>query len=264
MTETQETTTSAEPTFWAAPDLAKAGYSVFPVSPDKTPSVVGGFYAATKDLSQIAQWITEGREDHDIAFPTGFGSRVVVVDADTTEAYEKMHTKYGEPHARTKRGGHWYFRHPQDGKVTSRKFAPGLDCKADGGYVVVPPSRNRTWTRGIPDLATLPRLPEELKRRLREEQTGGQGRGGHALPDDGPVGGEIPNGNRNGALTSLAGTMRRRGMGGAEILAALVVTNRLRCKPPLKDEEVRRISQSVARYEPASDPWWVKVVARDE
>ncbi len=251
-----------QPTFWAAPDLAKAGYSVFPVGPDKTPSVAGGFYAATRDVSQIAAWIEDGRADHDIAVPTGLVTLTVVIDADTAEAYEKMHTKYGEPHARTNRGGHWYFKHPQDGRVTSRKFAPGLDCKADGGYVVVPPSRNRTWTRGIPALDTLPELPKALKRRLRAESTGEQGRGGAG--DGATVGGEIPNGNRNGALTSLAGTMRRRGMGEAEISAALVVTNRLRCKPPLKDEEVRRISQSVARYEPASDPWWVKVVARDD
>lgn len=247
------------PTFWAAPDLVKAGYSVFPVA-EKTPSVVGGFYAATKEVSQIAAWIEEGRGDHDVAIPTGLVTLTVVIDADTVEACEKMQARYGEPHVRTKRGGHWYFRHPQDGKVISRRFAPGLDCKADGAYVVVPPSRNRSWTRGIPTMDTLPRLPEELKLRLREERSGGQGRCDAA----GPAGGDIPTGNRNGELTSLAGTMRRRGMGEAEIFAALEVTNRLRCKPPLPVEEVRRISGSVARYEPASNrPWWVGVVSKN-
>jgi putative DNA primase/helicase len=252
-------TTGAEPTFWAAPDLAKAGYPVFPVGPDKSPSVPGGFYAATRDLSQIAAWITEGRENHDIAFPTGVVTLTVVIDADTAAAYEKMRARHGEPHAETKRGGHWYFRHPQDGKVTSRRFVPGLDCKADGGYVVVPPSWGRTWTRGIPDPDTLPELPKDLKRRLREERAGSrEGRCDVA----GPVGEHIPSGNRNGTLTSLAGTMRRRGMGGEEIFAALEVTNRLRCKPPLPTEEVRRIAQSVSRYEPAGAPGWVKVVTK--
>lgn len=254
-------TTKGEPTFWAAPDLANAGYPVFPVGPDKTPSVAGGFYAATKDLSQLAAWIEDGRADHDIAVPTGLVTLTVVIDADTAEAYEKMLAHYGEPHVRTRRGGHWYFRHPQDGRVTSREISPGLDCKADGGYVVVPPSRNRIWTRGIPDLDTLPELPEDLKRRLREESRADRTGPGRCNPA-GPVGREIPAGNRNGTLASLAGTMRRRGMGEAEIFAALEVTNRLRCKPPLPVEEVRRISGSVARYEPASGPWWVKVVSR--
>ncbi len=253
--------TSAAPTFWAAPDLAKAGYPVFPVDLDKTPTVRGGFYAATRDVSQIAEWITEGRENHDIAFPTGLITLTVVIDADTADACAEMEKRYGAPDVRTRRGGHWYFRHPQDGKVTSQKFEPGLDCKADGGYVVVPPSRNRTWTHGIPDLDALPSLPKELKRRLREESaTGFQGR----CSASGAVGEVIPDGNRNGTLTSLAGTMRRRGMGEAEIFAALEVTNRLRCNPPLPVEDVRRISESVARYEPANAPWWVKVVARND
>src|ERR671911_3098626 len=138
--------------FWEAPDLAKAGFPVFPVGLDKQPSVRGGFYAATTDMSQIAAWIQEGRGGHDIAIPTGLPTLTVVIDADTPEAYAQMVAKYGEPTVKTRRGGHWYFAHPQDGKVTSRGFAPGLDCKADGGYVVVPPSRNRTWTSGIPDL----------------------------------------------------------------------------------------------------------------
>jgi hypothetical protein len=79
----------------------------------------------------------------------------------------------------------------------------------------------------------------------------------------GPIGDRIPSGQRNRALTSLAGSMRRRGMGEEEILAALKVTNRLRCAPPLAEEEVRRIVESVSRYEPASAPWWVKVVSKN-
>ncbi len=259
-----EKTTSAEPTFWGAPDLAKAGYPVFPTSPDtKQPSVRGGLYAGTTDLSQIAEWITEGRENHGVGFTTGHVSRVVVIDADTTEAYEKMLVKYGEPHARTKRGGHWYFRHPQDGKVTSAPLEPGLDCKADGGYVVAPPSRHRSWTRGIPDRKALPPLPKELRDARGQNTARGKHRNGSAPQGSRPAGAEIPGGQRNRELTSLAGTMRRRGMGEAEILAALEVTNRLRCKPPLGDEEVLRIARSVAQYEPAHAPWWLRVVARD-
>ncbi len=244
--------------FWEAPGLAKIGYPVFPVGPDKQPSVRGGFYAATRDISQIAAWIEDGRADHDIAVPTGLVTLTVVVDADTPKAYARMVAKYGEPTAKTSRGGHWYFAHPQDGRVTSRRFAPGLDCKADGGYVIVPPSRNRAWVGEIPDLGELPKLPKELGHALREEAPR-RSRVACGLE----VGEEIPDGNRNGALASLAGTMRRRGMGEEEIFGALEVTNRLRCKPPLPEEEVRRICASVARYEPDGRPWWVRVVKKN-
>ena len=64
----------------------------------------------------------------------------------------------------------------------------------------------------------------------------------------------IPAGGRNSTLASLAGTMRRRGMGEAEILAALEATNRERCNPPLDEAEVERIAASISRYDPTETP----------
>jgi hypothetical protein len=146
------------PVFWAAADLAKVGYPVFPVK-GKEPSVEGGFYAATTDLSQVAAWIEEGRAHHDVAFATGLPSGVVVMDADTPEAFERMRRDHNEPTVKTRRGGHWYFRHPHNGRVKSGKVEEGLDCKGDGGYVAAPPSRGRSWTGGIPDRRELLVLP---------------------------------------------------------------------------------------------------------
>jgi len=44
--------------------------------------------------------------------------------------------------------------------------------------------------------------------------------------------------------------MRRRGMSLEAITGALLAENLARCTPPLPDDEVRAIAQSVARYEP--------------
>jgi len=151
--------------------LAKAGYPVFPVNGEKNPTVEGGFYAATTDASQVAEWIMEGREHHDVAFAAGIVSGVVVLDADTPEAVARMEADYGEPTVRTRRGAHWYFCHPRNGKVRSRKVAEGLDCKGDGGYVVAPPSRGRAWVNGIPDRAALPVLPAEFHKRTTTNTT---------------------------------------------------------------------------------------------
>lgn len=65
---------------------------------------------------------------------------------------------------------------------------------------------------------------------------------------------KIPEGQRNAALTSLAGTMRRRGMAEASIVAALLAENRARCEPPLPEADVRRIARSVAQYPPDRVP----------
>ncbi|MFN8123639.1 MAG: primase alpha helix C-terminal domain-containing protein, partial [Thermoleophilia bacterium] len=64
----------------------------------------------------------------------------------------------------------------------------------------------------------------------------------------------IPEGGRNAALTSLAGTMRRRGMTAAAIAAALHAENTERCNPPLPEEEVDTIARSVASYPAAEAP----------
>jgi len=64
------------------------------------------------------------------------------------------------------------------------------------------------------------------------------------------VGDKIPAGERNATLTSMAGTMRRRGFTESTIEAALLAENRAKCSPPLPDAEVRGIVQSVTRYSP--------------
>lgn len=64
--------------------------------------------------------------------------------------------------------------------------------------------------------------------------------------------GPILEGARNTTLTSMAGSMRQRGMSEAAILAALRSENEARCQPPMPDEEVQQIAVSVAKYEPAA------------
>ncbi len=60
----------------------------------------------------------------------------------------------------------------------------------------------------------------------------------------------IPAGRRNDTLARLGGLMRRGGMSGTEILAALNRVNIERCQPPLVAQEVAHIAASIARYEP--------------
>jgi archaellum biogenesis ATPase FlaH len=71
-----------------------------------------------------------------------------------------------------------------------------------------------------------------------------------------PVGtdGKIPEGQRNVHLTSLAGTMRARGMSQDAILAALLAENAKCCEPPLSEAEVRAIAKSIGRKGPSEKP----------
>ncbi|MDP8952455.1 MAG: bifunctional DNA primase/polymerase, partial [Actinomycetota bacterium] len=195
---------------------------------------------------ELSSWSWPG-----VGIVTGPVSEVLVLDVDGPEgeALLKEHGHPITPMVRTGSGGlHLYFRHPDAQVRTGIRVAPGLDVKAAGGYVVAPPSVGPTgqpyeWIIAPEDAdpADVPGWLSQLIERPRRNGTAG------------PVGARIPAGQRNRELTSLAGSMRRRGQGEEEIFAALAVSNRTRCEPPLEEEEVRKIAASVTRYEPADN-----------
>lgn len=196
---------------------------------------------------ELSSWSWPG-----VGIVTGRLSELLVLDVDGPEG-EAVLREHGHPitpMVRTGGGGlHLYFRHPDAEVRTGIRVKPGIDVKAAGGFVVAPPSVGPAgtayeWIIG-PDEVELADAPEWLMQALQAPRRNGSAR---------PIGDRIPNGQRNRELTSLAGSMRRRGMGGEEIFAALAATNRTRCVPPLDEDEVRKIAGSVARYEPAGGP----------
>src|SRR6266511_1497800 len=89
----------------------------------------------------------------------------------------------------------------------------GLDIEGEGGAIVVAPSLHADGKRyRWRNAAQIADAPEWFLRLLRETQRP-RANGSAA------IGGAIPEGRRNDTLTSLAGTMRRRGMGAEEIEA---------------------------------------------
>jgi len=254
----------------AAIRYAAMGYPVFPCVPGgKVPLVKRGFKAATTNAGRVERWWA-AHPDANIGIPT---EGLVVIDIDGA-----CNTWLRNDHGRmadlakgsislTPRGGrHCIFRQPvgKNWRNTSGKLADNVDTRANGGYIVVPPSvvggKAYAWVPGYElkgPLETLSEPPAWLVELL--DGGGLPHNASHAatcLPEGKNLaasGDMIPSGQRNAALTSLAGTMRRAGMTADEIRTVLVVVNRNRCQPPLDDREVRRIAQSVARYEPQED-----------
>lgn len=242
------------------------GWAVFPLSPrSKIPyKDTRGLLDATRDPEQIRQWrsLINGGGRPNLAVATGRLSEIVVIDIDPDhggdDSWRALVNRYGgypeTVEALTPRGGrHIYFQLP-DGCVirnsAGTKLGAGVDVRGDGGYVVAPPSvgangRSYAWEASCsPEdgLAPAP-LPGWLRDLIEDKP--GQPR--TAAP---AIDGAIPQGQRNSRLTSLAGTMRWRGMLESAILAALTAEN-ARCDPPLALDEVSRIARSVARYPPA-------------
>lgn len=232
-------------------------------SPGKHPRTPNGFKDASND-PPVASKLWDSDIDANVAIVTGAASGLVVIDIDPRhggdESFDEL-CKGGEfprtVQALTGGGGrHFFFKHP-GGKVKSDnrgRLGNGIDIKADGGYVIAPPSIHASgkayrWAPGChPDDVEVAELPAWLLERIQ----GPPPKQAAAAPAPGSADGAIAEGGRSNALTSLAGSMRRKGMGPEAIAAALLIENATRCRPPLPESEVRAIAGSVGKYEPAA------------
>ena len=256
---------------------AAIGYPVFPCVPGgKTPITAHGFQDATTEAAQIEAWWGQ-HPNANIAMPT---AGLLVIDVDGAENPwpndpVKGRDLSSSPVSLTPRGGrHHIFRQPK-GKTwsnTASKIAPKVDTRANGGYIVVPPSIVKGKPYRWAEKAELQTAPDELPEPPEWVVALLDGSGNLFDPGAPRASGEgtaspvtwaapkgedplldantIPSGQRNATLARLAGTMRRVGMGRDEILAALECANQDRCQPPLSPREVERIATSISRYEP--------------
>jgi Bifunctional DNA primase/polymerase, N-terminal len=163
-----------------AMEYAGRGWHVFPLhtpdergcscrhdcpSPGKHPRTIHGLHDATTDPHQIELWWRMWPTAN-IGIATGAASGLVVIDIDPRNGGDESMLALetiigplsGTVTANTGGGGtHLYYAHPANPRwpTPSRGAAfgaelPGIDVKADGGYVVAPPSshtsgRNYTW-----------------------------------------------------------------------------------------------------------------------
>ena len=255
-------TAADNPYLDAALRYAALGLPVFPCAPaQKKPITKHGFRDATTDAATVRAWWRASPRAN-VAMPTGAASGLIVIDVDPRNGgdvgIDELETRNGKlpetAMSLTGDGGrHLFLQHP-GGYVpcTHGALAAGIDVKGDGGYVVMPPSTHPsgnayTWELSSDIADVRPALcPDWLFGFVCQD-----GRGPPtAQQSDDPDGNTIPEGQRNNALASLAGGMRRMGMGRDEILSALRATNQARCRPPLPEAEIARIASSIARYAP--------------
>lgn len=160
----------------AAKEYAAKGLPVFPCGLNKKPLTKHGFQDASTDPAQIETWGSK-HPDANIGMPTGSITGRVVVDLDLDPEkgkdgpaeMAKLEAIHGSlPPTRTMgtpRGGrHLYFALPAGVTIRSRTDhpAPGIDIRAEGGYVLVPPSRTERGAYTVERKGTLADLPPWL------------------------------------------------------------------------------------------------------
>ena len=237
----------------------KMNLPVFPCWPmQKHPATTHGCKDATTDQAQIEAWWT-GSYLYNVAMATGGGLVVLDVDIDhdagkygdeTLKALEDQYGPLPDTWTCLTGGGgvHYYFHCDDPNLTVAAGFAPGLDYRGAGGYVIVPPSvhesgREYVWeVDHTPTNTALAPLPEWLHTLMLKGS-----KPAPAPRKEAPE--KVAEGQRNQEMFKLAASLRSKGLTVEEITAAVTEANKGRCNPPLPDSEIRAICNSTGRYD---------------
>ena len=246
------------------------------VDPIKTPKRASDYWE---------RYLERYHQTPGIGIPTGQIVGYVVIDLDRNhrtgiDGYDFLKTWERETRKKipetwtaiTPNGGyHLWFSTDKAMRCFSNPSA-GVDLRADGGLVVVPPSMGQNgnryqWEIGYnPSSLPCAELDDTVmsfldycrpsrseyedgrSRELRSQDTGSRKM---LLPD------EILEGGRHDPLISLIGTLNRLGVSDEAIMQTVRMENAEKCRPPLTEEELQReIFPAIFR--------WPKGVAEDE
>jgi putative DNA primase/helicase len=186
-------------------------------------------------------------------------SGIFVLDVDPRhggrEALHDLEKEYGALpltwHFLTSGGGeHIVFRYPADMRIgnSAGRLGQGLDTRGEGGFIVAPPSMHasgRAYAFSVdhhPADVPLADMPEWLLVRLQTAQVSGVASG---LPPTH----DAPEGRRNQMLAALAGHLLRRYVDPYAVLELARCWNAARCRPPMGDDEVISVVNSICRRE---------------
>lgn len=234
----------------AALVYADLGFAVFPLLPrDKRPATENEFKAATTNRQQIADW-WDKHPDSNIGIATGtMSGGLVVIDLDIDEdkginGYETL-KRWQQEHGDlpetwqsiTGRGGYHLFYRDVASNKSRTSLYEGVDIRADGGYIVAPPSihpnGNRyEWEQGPGDGVEIAQADNKVAEFLLGP-----------MPEKKPefkMQEQIPEGQRVNTLIKLIGSQRANGLSTEAIMAAVKAENEVRCIPLLTDQELEK------------------------
>jgi hypothetical protein len=130
--------------FHFAAEYFDRGWSILPLI-GKRPGVSSWrkYQSTRPSLDKLRKWFSNSKMN--LGVVTGSISGLVVVDCDTPDDARFWKEKFPETPLAVWTGGggtHYYYRYPQAHKVFNRAglLTRRIDLRADGGYVVAPPS----------------------------------------------------------------------------------------------------------------------------
>jgi replicative DNA helicase len=223
---------------------------------------------------EVEFWFSQW-PDANIGIVTGRISGIVVFDLDSEHAVQYAEDEGGlpdTPKVKTGKGYHYYMRYPDFEVRNDVRKELDIDIRADGGYVVAPPSihgsgRHYEWEdcSSIFDIEPAPCEPwmiDYLKSISAGPTAKSKEKGDPKTPQNPPgtrkmmaedewvqlLKNGCTEGMRNQSATKLAGHLLAKGIAESEVWEILSQWNS-RNNPPIEYSELRRTFDSVKKLE---------------
>ena len=247
---------------YTQPNGERTPWAIFPLTQGAKIPLPGGHGCteATADAAQVATWWKKTPAAN-IGIACGEINGFVVIDVDRghddgidgadtlRELEQEMGALPDTVEALTPNGGrHLFFKYPSGQNIRNKTgIAPGIDIRANGGYVVGVPSilangKSYEWeAASYPNEHEIAALPDAWRKWLIDAC------GRFTLPQ------ETRQGGRNDTLHRYGASLRAQNYPPEKIRDLLTKYNRESCRPPVDDRELETIISSVLRY-PAGTP----------
>ncbi|WP_428897619.1 Primase C terminal 1 (PriCT-1) [Parelusimicrobium proximum] len=222
---------------WYAVDNKCACFNSTCSCPCKHPIFKGGYKIATSNLTRVENWLKVNPKCN-WAVATGKPSNIVVIDVDLRKSGDKSISSFNLPPTytvSTGNGFHYYFNLPKEHKYLSSKngLLDGVDFKANGGYVIIPPSTHFNGTQyKILKNKPLVDLSESLLSLILSK-----------VKDN-----TFREGERNNQLFRIGiGFAYNKSRDKKRLINYLNAVNTDRCKPSLSEDEVRTLANNILK-----------------
>jgi biotin operon repressor len=248
-----------------AVEYVENGWSVLPVRPDEKRPYMTNWLQYTKTRASrdnVENWFRT-LTGAGVGAVTGRISNIIVLDVehDCPIPIEELLKRYPtQMISKSGSGGyHLFFQYPQNvNKVSNRvRIFEGADLRADGGFIVLPPTRHPNgnkyeWVKkGIPGVFPLPLLDLRSESAVKNE-----GWITEALRG-------VSEGGRNDTCARLAGYFFKKGMN-YDVVEALLLDWNERNDPPLPIKEVRNTIKSIERSHATGESQFTSVEFVDD
>ena len=240
------------------------GDKVFPCSRNKkSPLTKNGFKDASSDEQTINAW-WDKHPDANIGLPTGKTNNLVVVDVDVKNdvggmaSLKQLQDECGEFDTRvvhTPSGGlHFYFNYPDgvDAIKNRTNMMPGIDIRADGGYVIAPGSSVYGNYYEFDDVdKEIAELPQKLQELLISNRVSSNaGFDGEYEVSAGKVMFGVEQGGRNQSVFRLASKLRGEDVP-LDVAKSQILIAAHNCNPSLPESEALRcLDSAYSLYQP--------------